>query len=78
MMQILFLPLPHLITHCFNVAYIGIGGTFCWQTRFTLGLNSLLQACRQGGNVTCYPDQSMRIQEFTSILLDVLGDFTIP
>ena len=42
------------------------------------GLNQLLQACRQGGNVTYYPRQAMKLAAFTSILLDVFGDFTIP
>lgn len=44
----------------------------------TSGLYQLLQACRQGGNVTYYPDQSMRLTEFTSILEDVFSEFTIP
>src|SRR5271157_104975 len=42
------------------------------------GLIQLFQACRQGGNVTYYPSQSMKLTAFTSILEDIFSEFTVP
>jgi hypothetical protein len=58
----------------------GVPDGVAWTNppHYLSGLDALLAACRQGGNVTYYPEQNDRNEMIVSILLDVFQDFVFP